>query len=312
MILKISPIFQEKIWGGEKISQEFKIDNLKNKKVGEAWIVSGFEKYESSIEGQKENLNDFYKNNKQLFNNYNSKEFPLLIKILDAKDDLSIQVHPNDKEAKKLDNYPFGKLEAWYILDTKEDNDIIVGTKKGLSKKDIEKKVNEGKFLDIVQNHKIKNGDVFEIEEGTLHAIKSNTFLYEVQQSSDLTYRFYDYDRLDDNGQKRELHIEKSLKVLKLNETKKIEPFVDEIDGFKIEFLVSNDKFDLEKWTLEKDSFISYDPEEKNFLIITCIEGSGEINDVSINKYESIIVTSDEIENITLKGKLELLVANPN
>ncbi len=310
MILKINAIFQEKIWGGNKISKEFNKKELENKKIGEAWIVSGFKGYESTIEGEELTLNDFYKKNKELFNNYETEDFPLLIKILDAKDDLSIQVHPNNEEAMELDNYPFGKLEAWYILDTPKDNEIIVGTKIN-SKTKIKQLVKEGKFLDVAKTHKINNGDVFEIKEGTLHAIKGNTFLYEVQQSSDLTYRFYDYDRLDDNGNKRELHIEKSLKVLKFEDTNKVKPFIDEIDGFTIKYLISNDKFELEKWEITKDSFISFDPEEKNFLIITCIKGNGKINGIEINKYENLILTTSELEEIILEGEMELLIANP-
>ncbi len=310
MILKVSTIFQEKIWGGNKISKKFNNKELEGKRIGEAWIVSGFKGYESHLDNQELNLNEFYKKNKELFNNYETDEFPLLIKILDAKDDLSIQVHPNNEEALKLDNYPFGKLEAWYILDTPQDNEIIVGTKTN-SKTKIKNLVKEGRFLDVAKTHKINNGDVFEIKEGTLHAIKSNTFLYEVQQSSDLTYRFYDYDRLDNNGQKRELHVDKSLKVLKFNNTDKVEPFVDEIDGFTIKYLISNEKFELEKWELSKDSFISFDPDEKNFLIITCIKGEGNINNTKINKYESIILTKEELEEIILEGEMELLVANP-
>ncbi len=311
MILKIQTVFQEKIWGGNKISQEFNKKEISNKKIGEAWIVSGFKNYESKIENQELTLNDFYKKNKKLFNNYRTDDFPLLIKILDAKDDLSIQVHPNNEEALELDNYPLGKLEAWYILDTPKNNEIIIGTKIN-SKEKIKELVKKGKFLDVVKNHKINNGDVFEIKEGTLHAIKSNTFLYEVQQSSDLTYRFYDYDRVDDNGNKRELHLDKSLKVLKFDKIKKIKPFINEMEGFKIKHLIKNEKFNLEEWNVENKINISFNENEKNFLIITCIEGKGKISGIEINKYESFILTSDELNNICVNGKVKLLVSNPN
>ncbi|BDV02543.1 MAG: class I mannose-6-phosphate isomerase [Candidatus Hepatoplasma vulgare] len=309
MILKIEPVFSEKIWGGKRLSSFFNIKN--NKAIGEAWIVSGYKNNSSKILNKNVNLYDFYINNKPLFNNYKSDYFPLLIKLIDAKEDLSIQVHPNDEQAKELENYPYGKSEAWYILDTNKYNEIIIGTKIK-DKLEIKNKIKENKWNDILSTYKIKKGDVFNILPGTLHAIKGNTFLYEVQQSSDITYRFYDYDRLDDNKQKRPLDVKKALNVLNLNIDVKSEiKNIFSSNNLKISSLIRNSIFNLEKWVISGEDILK-NYQDHNFLIVTNIKGEGSINNINIKKYESLILTYDELLEINLNGNFTLLVSNPN
>lgn len=309
MILEIEPVFSKKIWGGNKLSHLFEFEN--KEKIGEAWIVSGYKDNSSKIIKINQTLYDFYIKNKKLFNNYKSEYFPLLIKLIDAKQDLSIQVHPNDKQAQELENYPYGKSEAWYILDTKKDNDIIIGTKLK-DKNKISEKIKENKWNEILNTYKIKEGDVFNILPGTLHAIKGDTFLYEVQQSSDITYRFYDYDRLDKDNQKRPLDLKKALYVLDLDVDHKNN--VKEIYSSKninIFSLIKNKIFNLEKWEVfGKEKLNDYS--NRNFLIITNIKGNGKINGVNIKKYHSLILTYNELNNINLDGNFVLLVSNPN
>ncbi len=312
MILKIEPTFSQKIWGGEKIKELFPKANIASiNNIGEAWIVSGYPENESRVENFDQNLGVFYKTNKHLFNDYPSIEFPLLIKLLDAAQDLSVQVHPDNEQAKALENYSFGKQECWYILDNYGTDRIIIGTKTNDLKK-IRELINQNKWSDIFEYQKIKPGAIFDITPGTLHAILGGTFLYELQQSSNITYRFFDYDRKDAQGNKRDLHVEKALKVLNpfAHSHIKEETFVEGEN--LISKIISNDYFSLRKISLKDKLKLSLHKKDFNFLILTCIKGEGTINGKQFKKYESFIVTSDELSHIELKGDAVLLMANPN
>ncbi len=307
---KVNPVFSEKIWGGEKL-RTFGY-NIPSNKTGEAWIISAYEGNSSKLDNG-EDLRDFYANNKSKFNNYPTEEFPLLAKILDANDSLSIQVHPNDENAQKLENYPFGKSECWYVLDAKEDTKIQVGINAS-SKEEAQELINNSDWDKLIKLQDVKRGDLFDIKAGTVHAILKDTVVYELQQSSDITYRIYDFDRTDDQGNKRELHIEKSLEVIDYNvNTDKVVPsvLIDE-PNIKIDSLIKNKIYTLEKWNVSGDATLSFDKEEKNFLLLTVIEGSVTINDKTLNQYESGIITSDELNEIDLDGQAEILVGNPN
>ncbi|BDV03408.1 MAG: mannose-6-phosphate isomerase, class I [Candidatus Hepatoplasma scabrum] len=310
MILKLKPHFVEKIWGGEKIKEIF--DLKTDKKIGEAWIASGIKDNEAIVlkQNQKIDLNSFYKQNKKLFNNYKEEEFPLLIKFLDANDDLSIQVHPNNKEAQQLENYPYGKSEAWYILDLKNNHEIIIGLKdNNLSQL---KKINKDNWEKIINIKKVKIGNVFDIKPGTVHAIRKGTFVYEIQQPSDITYRIYDYDRFDQDGKNRKLDLEKSIKVIKNNNLENLN-YKSEVNflNLKILQLINNKIFNLQKWHIFGNSVIKLNKDERNFLVVTIIKGKGKINQIEVKPFQTFIITYDELEKITLEGNFEMLVANP-
>ena len=310
MILKIKPTFSEKIWGGNKLEELFSVKKV-TENIGEAWVVSGYPGNESLIEGNQNNLGTFYKENKHLFNNYPTEEFPLLIKLLDASQDLSVQVHPNDEQAQKMENYPFGKQECWYILDNYATDKIIVGTKTN-DIEEIKNLIKQEQWSDIFQYQNINPDKVFDIVPGTLHAILGGTFLYELQQSSDITYRFFDYDRKDDQGNKRELHVEKALEVLNPFAHSHVseETFVEGEN--LISRIITNEVFSLRKIVLKEKLNLNLSKKDYHFLILTCIEGTGTINYQEFKKYESFIVTSDELSNIKLNGKATLLLANPH
>ena len=206
-MLKVNAVFSEKIWGGSKL-REYGFD-IPSNKTGEAWIISSYKGNSSKLDNG-ETLRTFYKNNRNLFNNFPSDEFPLLVKILDANKSLSIQVHPNDKKAQELEGYPFGKTECWYILDAKNNAEIIIDIN-ATSKKEAKKLIDQNGWEKLLIKHKIKKGDLFDIKSGTVHAILEGTVVYELQQSSDITYRLYDFERKDNEGNFRELHIDKSL-----------------------------------------------------------------------------------------------------
>lgn len=307
---KVKPVFSEKIWGGSRM-RDFGFE-IPSDKTGEAWIISAYEGNSSLLDNGEE-LRSFYANNKELFNNFPTDEFPLLAKILDANDNLSIQVHPNDENAMKLENYPFGKTECWYVLDTKDDTKIQVGLQVS-SKDEAKSLIEKSDWNSLLKYTPIKRGDLFDIKSGTVHAILKDTVIYELQQSSDITYRIYDFDRVDDQGNSRELHIDKSLEVIDYNvDTNKVSPSIlIEDENIKIKSLISNNIYSLEKWNLSGKKELSLDKDEKHFLLITVIEGSATINGKKLDQYESGIITSDELNKIILEGEAEILVGNPN
>lgn len=307
---KVKPVFSEKIWGGSRL-KDFGYE-IPSDHTGEAWIISAYDGNTSLLDNGEE-LRSFYANNRDQFNNFPTDEFPLLVKILDANDNLSIQVHPNDENAKRLENYPFGKTECWYVLDAKEDTKIQVGLNVS-SRAEAQNLIDNSDWDSLLKFTPIKRGDLFDIKSGTVHAILKDTVIYELQQSSDITYRIYDFDRLDDQGQSRELHIDKSLEVIDydIKADKVVPSTIVEDENIKIQSLITNDIYSLVKWDLNGEKTLSYNKDEKHFLLLTVIAGSATINGKELGSYESGIITSDELSNITLIGNAEILVGNPN
>ena len=215
-ILKITPVFKEMIWGGNRLKEEFGYD-IPSDKTGECWTVSAHPDGEGRIaDGKYEGmlLSELWNSHRELFGNYPSDRFPMLVKLIDANADLSIQVHPDDAYAAEHEAGSYGKFECWYILDCKEDATIIIGHN-AKTKQELREMIEQDRWSELIREIPIHKGDFFQINPGTVHAIKAGTLLLETQQSSDITYRLYDYDRLQ-NGKPRELHIEKSLDVIQV------------------------------------------------------------------------------------------------
>ncbi len=278
----------EKIWGKE----EWIISSHKN---GMSFINNG--------EYKGLSLEEFYKNNKELFG-IDDEEFPLLIKIIDAKDDLSIQVHPDDDYAKANEN-SLGKSESWYILDT-NNSDIVVG-QTARSKEEMALAIKEEKVMDKMNVFNINKGDFFYIKPGTVHSIRKNTKLLEVQQSSDITYRLYDYNRLGDDGKLRELHIDKSLDVIDYNDSDTSQNFkvIEKNSDYSITELANNDLFNVLKIDLNNE--INIDKKDKYYMLIL-VEGKATINDKDLDLNEGVLVLKDT--EIKIKGDGILILAN--
>ena len=218
--LKFNPILKEKIWGGEKLSS-FLNKKSTRKDIGESWEISDVEGATSIV------LNGKLagKNLKQLISEFKSdivgdkvyeqfgEKFPLLIKFIDAKEALSIQLHPNDDLAKKRHN-SFGKIEMWYVLQADEKANLIVGFKKEVTSKEFVNHLENKTLNDVLNIDEVTKGDVYFIPSGRVHAIGAGVLLAEIQQTSDITYRIYDWDRPNPNGTYRELHTEEALDAL--------------------------------------------------------------------------------------------------
>jgi mannose-6-phosphate isomerase len=219
--LKFNPIFKEKIWGGDKIKTVFGMDYAPLPNCGEAWVLSGYGEEISVVkngflsENQLDELIDVYMGDlvgEAVYEKYGSK-FPLLIKILNSADWLSLQVHPDDALAKSRHN-DLGKTEMWFIADADPGAELISGFSREMDKEQYLANLEKGTVLEIMNYEKVQKGNVYFIPAGRVHALGPGLLLFEIQQTSDLTYRIYDFDRVDDNGIPRQLHTDLALDAL--------------------------------------------------------------------------------------------------
>lgn len=276
--LKFKPIFKEKIWGGNKIHTILGKDVLPNIKYGESWEISGVKGDISIVDGGELNgmsLDDIlnsYKENLvgyfvyEIFKN----EFPLLIKFLDANEDLSIQVHPDDEIAKAFPN-SHGKTEMWYVVQADENSNINVGFNKDITQDEFLYHLNNNSIEQLLTIEKVKDGDVYYVPGRQVHYIGKGCFITEIQQTSDTTFRIYDFDRVDLKGEKRELHTQNAINCLDLKESK----------NNKINYSLSgnNNKLIQSKYfstniLIHKENIIIDYTNKKSFVILICIEGS--------------------------------------
>lgn len=289
-LLFFTPIFKEMIWGGDKLQTEFSYE-IPSATTGECWAVSAHKNGNCSVKlpirWQGETLRSLWKNHQELFGFFNAPEFPLLIKIIDAKQDLSIQVHPDDIYAQKYENGAMGKTECWYVLDCDKDAQIVIGHHAS-DKKTLKNMIYNKEWEKFIRKIPIKKGDFFQITPGTVHAIQGGTLILEIQQNSDITYRVYDYDRLS-NGQPRELHIQKSLDVIKVpyeefkNPTRKMIATAT----YSLEELVHCEYYTVERLSITGQSeFHQIFP----FMIYSVIEGTGQIDGTAIKAGDHFII----------------------
>lgn len=294
--------FIEKIWGGKRLKEEFPYD-FQSEKIGEYWAISAMNKYPSKVlngENKGKFLNDLYKNHKELFGNEDKLEFPLLIKLIDANDDLSIQVHPDDEMAKKYEN-SLGKSECWYILN-KNKASIIYGLKTK-DKKDAIRLIDEGLWNDLLKEVEHSKGDFFRVDSGMVHAIKKGSLILEIQQASDITYRLYDYDRKDDKGNLRNLHLDMSKEAIKILDSEKIHEDLSKDS----EVLLENKYFKVKKINVKKEIKFK---RKAPYLIEAVIEGSGDLilgeKVYEIKKGDFFILTNI-VEEYSFRGDLEIV-----
>lgn len=304
-IIFCSAVLKETVWGGEKLSS-FGF-SLPSATVGEAWLSSAHPNGESVITSGKYKgltLSSLYDSHRFLFGNITSKEFPLLTKIIDAKNDLSVQVHPDDEYALKNENGSYGKTECWYVLESDKNASIIVGHK-GNNKAEVTSLIESKKWNEFLCEEPVKKSDFFYIPAGTVHAIKGGTLILETQQTSDITYRVYDYDRLT-NGKPRELHIQKSIDVIKSPYKKSVPPKNENKTLNKnLLQLVSSDFFTV--WKLDVNGTEKIDQDQK-FLIVTVIEGSGFVCEHPIAKGTSFIIPY-EYGSVSFSGQMQLILS---
>lgn len=271
----LQPIFQERIWGGTKLRDLFGYD-IPNDHTGECWAVSAHPNGQSVVKNgpyQGMKLGELWTSHPELFRS-SSKVFPLLTKILDASDDLSVQVHPDDEYAGKYENGELGKTECWYIVDA-EPGAVIIYGHEAKTKEELVSMIENGEWDRFLTKVPVKPGDFFYVPSGTLHALGKGIVVLETQQSSDTTYRVYDYDRRDKDGNTRELHLEKAIDVTTVPQA--YVPVTYETkqkDGLAITSFVSNSFFTVEKWNVSGNAEVA--PNEK-YTIFSVLAGSGTL-----------------------------------
>ena len=310
----LSPVFKQVIWGGRKLKDSFGYE-IPGDDTGECWAISAHEHGDCRIEEgyyKGKTLGTLYKECPELFGkaggNTEKERFPLLIKLIDARDDLSIQVHPDDAYAMKNENGSFGKMECWYILDAEENSKIVFGHN-AHTKEELKEMINDKRWKDLIREVPVRKGDFVMIRPGTVHAIKGGIMLAEIQQNSDVTYRLYDYDRLSD-GKPRQLHIEKSIDVINV-------PAADNDDCIKSFSDVPENEMTLmtqcEKfyaWKIKVNGQMCFDM-DKDFMTMLVIEGNGIVNGKVVNKKDSFIIPCN-VGNIKLEGEMTVIAASPN
>lgn len=274
--LFLKPVFKERIWGGTALQKEFDYDILSDQ-TGECWAISAHPNGPSVIENGPfagMTLDSLWKEHPELFGNPKEEVFPLLTKILDANMDLSVQVHPNDSYAKVNENGELGKTECWYIIDCKEDADMIFGHNAG-SKEELVKRMNSGQWNELLRRVKIKPGDFLYVPSGTIHALCEGTLVLETQQSSDTTYRVYDYDRRDAEGNLRVLHLEKAIDVTTVpHQIAGVTPMVQKQKNVTITTFVDSEFFSIYKWDVHGKVIFSF---QYQYLLLSVIKGEGSI-----------------------------------
>lgn len=304
-ILFLEGKFREKIWGGKRLREIYSYD-IPSDNTGEYWAISDMGDMSSIItngEFKGKSLEEVYEKHKELFGNPKEATLPLLVKIIDANNDLSIQVHPDDAMARELEDSR-GKTECWYILN-EEPASIIYGLKVE-DKNEAIRLIDERKWDELLREVPAKKGDFFFVEAGTVHAIKKGSLILEIQQASDITYRLYDYDRKDDDGKLRDLHLEESKKAIKINENKeKIKEF--EREGLKGRILSQNEYFEVYEYKIEGISeFIKENP----YRLYSVVGGSGEITiedrSYEIKKGDFFILTY-AVKKFEIKGEISLI-----
>ena len=312
-ILKLNPVFKDYIWGGNRLHDDFGF-NTGFDKTAEGWMLACHKDGMNTINGgafdglslneviEKEGLEKLCGKSCTRF-----PYFPVLIKLIDAFDNLSVQVHPDDEYARRVEN-EFGKTEMWYVLDALDGAELIYGFKEKISKEEFREAIENNTLLDRLNRVKVKKGDLFFIEAGTVHAIGKGALIAEIQQNSNCTYRVYDYGRIGKDGKPRELHIKKALDVSVTEPPKyATEPFESEKDcgGYISQRLCKCDLFTVDRYAVK--TAVTLKTDESSFNHILVIDGSGGVNGLVANKGDSILVPANFGE-YEISGDIEVLI----
>lgn len=314
--LKLTAPLKDYIWGGTKLKTDYhKQTDLE--KVAESWelschkdgnsvIANGEYAGKTLVEYIEQNGKDVLGSNCERFEN-----FPILIKLIDAKDNLSVQVHPENEYALRVEG-EYGKTEMWYIVDCEEGASLLYGFKHDISKEEFQQRIENNTLLEVCNKVQVKKGDMFFIDAGTLHAIGSGILIAEIQQNSNTTYRIYDYGRVGVDGKPRELHVDKALEVTDLcPPTKPTTPQgeKEQFEGYSKTLLSTCEYFTVYTVTIETKANFTVD--HTSFQSILCLEGNAvltsENGTVELQKGDSIFLPAN-YGSYTLEGKANVIL----
>ena len=302
-ILFLRPNLKKRLWGGTWLNP-FYNQEQSEEPIGEAWVVSGHKTGPSTIKGGDFDgvaFDRFFAENNDLFPDIESESFPLLVKIIDAKEDLSVQVHPDESYAKEHES-DRGKSESWYIWDAEENASLVLGHR-AETKDELKEKIQENQYDDLLRKIEVKQDDFVYIPAGTLHAIGAGVRLVEVQVSSDLTYRVYDYERTDAEGNTRDLHVDKAIDVI--NVPNDDIPVSNHRRDRMRSVLHNGDDFTLKR--IRVSGKMLWKPVDKSYACIV-IDGEGSIGGTAVSKGDGFVVL-EKANKVSVKGQLTFLAA---
>ena len=301
----LEPVLKETIWGGKRLAEYGYA--LPSGTVGEAWAISAHPHGDCKIADgiwKGRTLGWLWDNHREFFGGLRGDRFPLLVKIIDAQEDLSIQVHPDDAYAAEHENGSLGKTECWYILDCRPGTEIVIGHH-AATREELCRMMDEGRWEELIRRVPVHPGDFFQIDPGCVHAIKGGTLILETQQSSDITYRVYDYGRLQ-NGKPRELHLRQSKEVIEVPfvpvsakpETRKVG------DGVCTQ-LISCPYYTVEHIRLSGAMELDFD---QPFVNVSILEGAGRLGDIPLKKGDHLLLPSN-YGTACWSGELEFMLS---
>ena len=318
---KLKPTGIEKLWGGSRLNDDFS-KNIDAEKIAETWECSTHPDGQSIVASGVYTgltLSEVVSKNPDILGEKlkELRDIPVLVKLIDAQQDLSIQVHPNDEQANKLENQRNGKMEFWYVLDAYKDSRLVYGLNHDLTKKQLLDSISDQSIDKYLQTITVKKNNIFFINPGTIHAIGAGILIAEIQQNSNITYRLYDYNRLDKNGRQRDLHIDKALEVADLKQSnipRQPMRVLKYSKGCASELLCRCQYFQVERLLINTErTRILYETAstEQSLEIYLCINGCGiiyyEPNHVIIFfKGDTVFVPANSV-TFKIHGKAEFL-----
>lgn len=307
-IIFLKPQLKDVVWGGNKLRDEFGYEGAGDN-TGECWGISAHpngddEIISGSFKGMS--LSALYKEHREVFGGITAEEFPLLVKIIDAKQDLSIQVHPDDAYVKEHENCPYGKTECWYVMDCPENATLVIGHNAN-TREELADMIHENRYEELIKNVPVRKGDFLQITPGTVHAIKGGFTILETQQSSDITYRVYDYGRLVD-GKERPLHVQQSIDVITVPDKAGEEALshTDALPENTLNELISCEYYKVWKLTVTKSVDVAQD---HLFLLASVLEGSGTVDGTEVKKGDHFILPAG-YGNAVFAGDMELILSS--
>lgn len=315
----LKPASKDYLWGGQRLNTEF-AKNIEMDPLAETWECSTHPDGSSTVASggwSGFSLSEVIRNHSEFLGTRHRglKELPILIKFIDAKQDLSVQVHPTDEYAARFENGQLGKTEMWYVLDAGKDAKLVYGLRKDCTEEEVREAIASGHLSKYLQSVKVYKDDLFFIEAGTIHAIGEGCLIAEIQENSNLTYRLYDYDRVGKDGKKRPLHVEKALAVANLKSSAeprqplrvlKYEP------GVARELLSRCKYFEVYRMLVntERKQKVEYQADDISFRVLLCISGCGNMKSdnetLAFYKGDCIFVPADS-ELITIHGQAQFL-----
>ena len=317
----MKPSGKDYLWGGTRLNDEFTKD-IDMQPLAETWECSTHPDGPSIVASGKykgQLLSDVLKCHPEYLGTHpnTNGDLPILIKFIDAKQDLSVQVHPDDVYAREKENGQLGKTEMWYVLDAAKDAHLIYGLNHNVDKEELRKSIANGTIEKYLRKVKIDKDDLFYIEAGIIHAIGAGALIVEIQENSNLTYRMYDYNRVDKNGYKRELHIEKALEVATLKESKEpVQPMrlLKYRPGCASELLCRCKYFEVYRMLINTErcrEMVGYQSDSTSFRVLLCIDGCGSIqmsdgDAISFIKGDCIFFPANSLK-VRLHGKAQFL-----